>query len=401
MLEIHFLVDLAFILLSTKFLGLLTKKIRMPQVVGALIAGLILGPSLLNIVHETDFIIKMSELGVIVLMFGAGLETDVKELKKAGKASFVIAVIGVLIPLLGGFLVAIFFNNDGSAFNLSNQKLLENIFMGIILTATSVSITVETLQELGKLNTKSGTAILGAAVIDDILGIILLTVITSLTDPKVNIYFVLFKIVAFFALAVLIGILFYKLFNRLSKKHGKKRRLPIVAFSFCLIMAFVAEKYFGVADITGAYLAGIIISNTTQARYIKRRVEIMSYMLLSPIFFASVGLKATFSGMNLNLLIFTVLLLVIAILTKVIGCGLGAKVCGYTKDESLRIGVGMISRGEVALIVANLGAQYGLMNPIYFAPIIIVVIITTIITPILLKVVYSKTSPADKGLSIS
>lgn len=390
MLDLHFLLDLAFILFTTKILGILTKKVKMPQVVGALIAGIILGPSLLNIVHETEFIAKLSEIGVIVLMFGAGLGTDINELKKAGKASFIIAAIGVIIPLIGGFVIAAFYNNAGNVFNFTNKQLLQNVFMGVILTATSVSITVETLQELGKLSTKSGTAILGAAVIDDVLGIILLTIVTSLTDSNINIFIVLFKIVAFFLLSFVIGIIFFKLFNYISEKHGKKRRIPIIAFAFCLVLSFISEKFFGVADITGAYIAGIIISNTTQSKYVQRRIEILSYMFLSPMFFASVGLKATISVMSLQLTIFTILLLIVSIISKVAGCGLGAKICGYTSDESLKIGIGMISRGEVALIVANLGSQYGLMSEKYFGPIILVVIITTVITPILLKVVYSK-----------
>jgi len=159
MLEINFLLDLAIIILSTKVLGIITKKIHMPQVVGALVAGLILGPSMFGIIHETDFIAKMAELGVIVLMFSAGLETDMKELKKCGKASLIIAIIGVIVPLIGGFAVAAFYNNSGQLLNMSTAKLLENIFIGVILTATSVSITVETLHELGTLRTRSGTAI--------------------------------------------------------------------------------------------------------------------------------------------------------------------------------------------------------------------------------------------------
>ncbi|WMJ80135.1 cation:proton antiporter [Clostridium sp. MB40-C1] len=390
MLSIHFLLDLAIILLSTKILGLFTRRIKMPQVVGALLAGIILGPSFLGIVHETDFISKMAELGVIVLMFQAGLETDFKELKKCGKASFVIALIGVIVPLLGGFIAASFFNDGKILFNLPSKDLLQNIFIGVILTATSVSITVETLQELGKLKTSSGFAILGAAIIDDILGIILLTLITSTTDSSVNISIVLLKIAAFFLVATLIGLLFRKLFSLISDRIGLKRRIALFAFSFCLIMAFIAEEYFGVADITGAYIAGVVISNTMYSNYVKKKIENVSFLLLSPIFFASIGINMTLTTDNSSMLIFTLILTLVAILTKVIGCGLGAKICGYDKNNCLQIGVGMISRGEVALIVANKGAAIGILNKQFFAPVISVVIITTLITPILLKFVYSQ-----------
>ncbi|MBZ9633894.1 cation:proton antiporter [Clostridium sp. FP1] len=388
MLEINFLIDLAIILLSTKVLGLITKKIHMPQVVGALLAGLILGPSMLGIIHETDFISKMAELGVIVLMFSAGLETDMKELKKCGKASLIIAIIGVILPLIGGFAVAAFYNNSGQLLNMSTGKLLENIFIGVVLTATSVSITVETLQELGTLKTRSGTAILGAAVIDDVIGIVILTIITSLANSSVNIGFVLFKIIVFFVITVIIGIIFYYVFNKLSKFHGPKRRISIYGLVFCLLMAFMAERYFGIADITGAYIAGIIISTTCESRYVSIKIDTLSYLLLSPIFFANIGIKTTISTMDAPMIIFTIVLLIVAILTKIIGCGLGAKVCKYTSVESIRIGIGMISRGEVALIVANVGVAMNLMSDKFFGPVIIVVIATTLITPILLKFAY-------------
>jgi Kef-type K+ transport system membrane component KefB len=183
MLSYGFFLDLAVILLSTKLLGLLTRKLEMPQVVGALLAGLLLGPTFLNVLHESDFLIKMAELGVILLMFTAGMETDVKELKKTGKASLVIALFGVIVPLIGGFIVAGLFSESFSSPE-DKMVLLKNIFIGIILTATSVSITVETLREMGKLKTGSGTAILGAAIIDDILGIIILTVIMSFASDE-------------------------------------------------------------------------------------------------------------------------------------------------------------------------------------------------------------------------
>lgn len=394
-----FLMDLALILISTKVLGLITKRIQMPQVVGALLAGLILGPAMLNILQETEFISQVSELGVIVLMFTAGLETDIQELKKAGAKSFVIALIGVIVPLIGGFGVSYFFNREMMS-DVTSSLFLQNVFIGVILTATSVSITVETLKELGRLNTAAGNAILGAAVIDDILGIIALTVVTTFAGTDVSVISVLLKIVAFFVIAFVCGILFYFAFNKWMNHYNRdKRRFVIVAFVFCLLLSYVAEVYFGVADITGAYLAGLIISDTSRTKYIASRFEVVSYMLLSPMFFASIGIEVVLPEMSTNLILFAVSLVIVAVLTKVVGCGLGAKLCGYTKQESLQIGVGMVSRGEVALVVASKGAAVGLMSATYFGPVVIVVVATTILAPILLKLVFKKdTSPVqDSG----
>ena len=390
MLSYRFLFDIAIILISTKALGVLTKKFKMPQVVGALLAGIILGPAMLDVLHETEFIQQMAALGVIVLMFTAGLETDIHELKKTGKASALIAFLGVIIPLIGGFVVAYIFNR-GELSHASTSTLLQNIFIGVILTATSVSITVETLKELGKLSTRSGNTILGAALIDDILGIIALTIITSVADPNVNIGIVLLKIVLFFIFAAAVGVLFYKLFKLwMARYHKDMRRFVIVSFVFCLLLAFAAEEFFGVADITGAFIAGLIISNTERTKYINARFETLSYILLSPIFFASIGIKVEITEMNSTILIFTIILLIVAILSKIIGCALGAKLCKYTLDESIQIGTGMVSRGEVALIVANKGIAVGLMNPAFLAPIVIVVVITTVITPVLLKIIFKR-----------
>lgn len=395
-----FLFDLALILLSTKVLGLITRRFKMPQVVGALLAGLIFGPAVLNIISETEYIKMTAEIGVIVLMFSAGMETDVRELKRSGKAAAIIALLGVIVPLAGGFVVAWFFNREGMITpdgSLRVGPLLQNIFIGVILTATSVSITVETLKELGKLRTRSGSAILGAAVIDDILGIIALTVITSMADSTVNIWVVLLKIVGFFAFAILAGYLFYKFFTSWTNDKFDMQRHVIVSFVFCLLLSFVAEHFFGVADITGAYIAGLIISMTAKERYIEARFNTLSYLYLSPMFFASIGLNVKLDNMSEMVILFAAVLTIVAILSKVIGCGLGAKLCKYENYQAVRIGVGMVSRGEVALIVANKGKELGMMSDTLMGPIVIVVIITTIVAPILLKPIYKK-DPKDSAL---
>ena len=382
-----FLLFLAIIMISTKILGLFTRKIHMPAVVGALVAGVILGPSCLNLITLTGdtgvFLEQMAEIGVILLMFNAGLETDLSELKKNGVASFVTALIGVIVPLIGGFLgYAFFFHTDFSDYD----EVLKAVFVGVVLTATSVSITVETLREMGKLKGKVGTTILGAAVIDDIIGIIVLTIVTSLKDTSVSPITVVLKIVLYFVfIAVLIFVLTkLKVF---VEEQDEKRRTAIICVALCFILSYISEEYFGIADITGAYFAGLMLCTMKVGPYVARRCEIPSYLIFSPVFFASVGLKVTLGGMDTSIWIFAIILLVIAILSKVVGCGLGAKICGCTGKEAFQVGIGMISRGEVALIVAQKGYASGMLDDVLFAPIVLVVIVTTLTTPILLKLV--------------
>lgn len=382
----EFLLVIAIILLSTKLLGLLSERVHMPQVVGALVAGILLGPSVLNFVGETDFLLKTSEIGVIMLMFLAGLDTDLGELKKTGVASFIIALIGVIVPLIGGTACYELFFRDAA----DSLDFLKAVFIGVVLTATSVSITVETLREMGKLKGKVGTAILGAAVIDDILGIIILTVISGFADSSVNPAMVFVRIGLFFVFIAVVGFICYRMFQKMDVIWAHHRRLAIVSIAFCFILSYVAEAFFGIADITGAYFAGLILCNIMELReYVAKKINIMNYMFFSPIFFASIGIKTVLNGMNAEIALFSLVLLVIAVLSKVIGCGLGAKVCGFNGHDSLSIGVGMISRGEVALIVAQKGAAVGLINTNMFPAIVLVVIVTTLVTPILLKVVMS------------
>ncbi|MDD2568286.1 MAG: cation:proton antiporter [Clostridia bacterium] len=377
---------LAIILLSTKLLGLLSRKLGMPDVVGAILAGLLIGPSMLGWVSQHEVINILAQLGVITLMYTAGLETDLKEMKKNGVACIVIASFGVLIPFFAGYIVSAFFF-DG--FNIYSSFFWECIFIGVILTATSVSITVETLKELGKLNSKAGTTILGAAIVDDILGIIMLTVVSGIENSDVQISIMVSKIFLFFIFCGVVGIIFNYLFKYICQKRGCKKRLVVYGFAFCLAMCYIAEHYFGVADITGAYVAGIIVKNTYSCSYILERMEILSFSFLSPIFFASIGIKVTLDGFSNDIIWFSVLLVVLAILSKIGGCWLGAKLCHFSNKDALQVGTGMISRGEVALIVANKGSQLGVLPSILFAPIVLMIIVTTLITPILLKILNS------------
>lgn len=391
-----YLLDLALILLSTKVLGLFSQRFRMPQVVGALVAGILLGPAVLGIIEETNFLHTTASVGVIVIMFTSGMETDINELKRCGKSAFLVALAGVLLPLVGGFVVGYFFNDPTLLVNNTpgpqGTLFLQNIFLGIILTATSVSITVETLRELGKLRGTAGSVILAAAIIDDVLGIVALTIVTSFSDRSVHVWLVLLKIVLFFVFAVVAGLAFSRLYRWWTDKTEENRtQHAIVAFVFCLLLSYLAESVFGVADITGAFVAGLVLANSTtgqRGKYLADKFESISFLYLSPVFFASIGLQVELEGMNSHILLFAVVLTIVAILSKILGCGLGARLCRYSRKESLQIGVGMISRGEVALIVATKGAGLGLINSELFGPVIVVVVVTTIITPILLKLVF-------------
>lgn len=388
----EFLLTIAIIMLSTKVFGLTSERVHMPQVVGALVAGVLVGPSCLGWVGETDFLIKTAEIGVIILMFNAGLDTDLEELKSTGFASFIIAVIGVIVPLIGGIgCYLLFANNPSDPFNM-----LKAAFIGVVLTATSVSITVETLREMGKLKSKVGTAILGAAVIDDILGIVVLTVLTGFTDPTVQPLLVFGRIVAFFIFVLVVGLIMNKAFIKMDQLWHKHRRIAIYALAFTFLMSYIAERFFGIADITGAYFAGIVMCSLSDTRdYVASKTNVLGYMLFSPLFFASIGIKTDLEGLTGTLVLFAVVLTVVAILSKIIGCGLGARLMGFQTYDAFSIGLGMVSRGEVALIVAQKGAQAGLIDESMFPAIVLVVIVTTLITPILLKFGMKRETPAN------
>ena len=376
-----FLLSIAIILLSTKVLGDATNKVNMTQVVGALLAGVLLGPSCFGLIEETDFLAKTAEIGVILLMFTAGLDTDINEMKKNSVACLAIASIGVIVPLVGGTACYYFFFTPGSA---SYDEILKAVFVGVTLTATSVSITVEALREMGKLEGKVGNAILGAAVIDDIIGIIVLTVVISMKDTSVSISAILLKILIYAVIMLVMGYLLNRFQETIDKNLGK-RRITTYIVAACFIVAYATETFFGIADITGAYLLGLFFSQHRVKKEIARKITVPSYLFFSPIFFASVGLKVELDGLTGRLVVFSLLLLVVAVLTKVLGCGLGAKLCGFTSREALQVGVGMVSRGEVALIIAQKGFAVGLITAEMFPPMVLMVIATTIITPVVLR----------------
>ncbi len=379
--------DLAIIIIFAKLFGILAKKCKAPMVVGEIIAGLIIGPCLLNWVQPTDFILKMAEIGVILLMFSAGLETNLKDLIKTGPKALVIACAGVFVPLVGGTLLYMCFYGVSA---VGTQEFFKAVFIGTIMTATSVGITVEALREMGYLKGKIGTTILNAAIIDDVIGMIVLTVVIGFNDPKAQPWVVVRNTVLFFCLALVGGYIAYKIFKKVDQRYPHTRRITIAGLALCLIMAYVAEHYFGIADITGAYVAGIILCNIRDSEYIARRLDINSYVMFGPIFFASIGLKTNVADMNLSILWFSLAFVVVALITKIVGCGLVSMMCKIPPRHALKVGIGMMTRGEVALIVAQKGMAVGLLDPVYFTSVILLIIISSILTPILLKLLYTK-----------
>lgn len=390
-----YLLLLALIMISTKICGLLTEKVSLPQVLGSLLAGIILGPSFLGILYETDFLIKTSEIGVILLMFIAGLDTDMEELKKTGKASFIIAMLGVIVPLFvcTALHYAFYGRLPGSI------GFMESLFIGVVFSATSVSITVETLNEMGKLKTKAGTAIIGAAIIDDIIGIVVLSVVSGFHGGRTNLSKLFAEIALFFVFTAMIGFFIYKLFQAMENHHAHSRRVAIWALAFCFILSYIAETFFGLADITGAYFAGVILCNLTRMKAeISKKLNIVAYVIFSPVFFASIGIKTNLNGLTGGILMFALLLFVAAVITKIIGCGLAAKLCGLTNSESITVGVGMVARGEVAFMVAQKGINSGIIDEKIFPAVVLAVIGATLITPILLKIVAGNKHSQNKPI---
>jgi len=379
--------DLAIIVIAAKLCGIIARKLKAPQVVGEIVAGLIIGPCVLGLVQQTDFITQMAEIGVILLMFSAGLETDLKELLKTGPIAFLIACAGVFVPLVGGTLLYIGFYGTVA---IGTEQFFRAVFIGVIMTATSVSITVQTLKELGKIKGKVGTTILSAAIIDDIIGIIVLTFVIGFKNPDNKPISVVINTVLFFAFAIIVGFISFKIFKWVDNKYPHTRRIPIAGMAYCFALSFIAERFFGIADITGAYVAGIILCSIKDSDYIAEKMDINSYMLFGPVFFASIGLKTNISEMNMDILFFSIGFVLVALICKIIGCGLVARLCKFSANDSFKIGIGMMTRGEVALIVSQKGLAVGLLNDVYFTSVILLIIVSSIATPIILKVLYSK-----------
>lgn len=400
----NILYDCAVILLATKLFGLLSRKLGLPQVVGMILSGILIGPAIFSRLGwgfqglinpspaEKEVLHSFSQIGVVFILFSSGLETDLKELKRSGKASAVIAAAGVVVPIALGTLGALLFM--GGLGELANhQKLMNALFVGCILAATSVGITVETLRELGKLNTKTGTTILSAAIIDDVIGIIALSLISGINGGG-NIGITLLKAFGFFAFTIGVGVLMRMLFKYLVKQYPHKRRTSIFALVMCFFYAYCAEELFGIASITGAYMAGLMLSGMDETSIVDRKVIVSGYMIFTPIFFAYIGISADFSHFTAAGLVFALAFVALGIVGKIVGCSLSARAFRYSKRDSLGIGCGMIARGEVALAVYAAGqsliyyedGRLAGIDPLVAT--IFLIIISSILCPILLKLIF-------------
>lgn len=378
------ILQLAIILIASKIAGSLSVRLGQPSVLGKLLIGIVLGPSVLGLVNETETLAEFSQIGVILLMFIAGLETDVDEFKRTGKASTFVGLGGIIVPLVLGYFA-------GIVLNLSS---MESWFLGLLLSATSVSISVQALKEMNQLKTPEGATILGAAVIDDVVVIIALAFLMSFAGGDVNLTTVILKKVIFFAAAILVG---WKVVPWFIKKFSSLKVTETVissALIICFVYAYLAE-YTGVAAIIGAYIAGVAISVTNFKHEVFEKVETISYSIFVPVFFTSIGITAQFAGITKNIVLIIVLS-ILAILTKLIGSAIGAKSAGFGWNSSLGIGSAMVSRGEVALIIAAIGLESTLLSQEMFAVIVVVVLVTTIVTPPMMKLFF-KTNAQQRG----
>ncbi|MFZ7104902.1 MAG: cation:proton antiporter [Peptococcaceae bacterium] len=375
-----FLKELVIIFFTVKVLGHISIKFGQPSLFGQLLVGVILGPSVLDILHTNIILKELAQVGVLMLMFLAGLETDLADFKKTAIPSLFVAVGGVILPLVGGTVYGFI---SGYAYNVS-------VFIGVVLVATSVSISVQTLRELERLRSPEGCTILGAAVIDDILGLIILSIVLSLTiggEEITVIGVVILKIIAFFIFATIAGYIIVPLMMFMASKilvsEGK--------LTFALIIVFIlslAAEYLGLAGIVGAYFAGIMIGRNKARQEITQKIEALGHAFFFPIFFVSIGIIADINSVTGELVKFSLMISFIAVFSKILGSGLGAFLSGFSLKSSAGIGAGMVSRGEVALIVANIGLTAGLLTIDLYTVLVAVTIITTVITPVLLKAVF-------------
>lgn len=373
-MENKYLLDIGLIIVVVKIFTLITQKIKMPKVLGGLIAGIVLGPAMLNIVQSSTILEALSKFGIILIMFLAGMETSIKKFISDSNKYVIIAIAGVIVPLIMGTACSLMYVQD----------LKTNLFFGAVITATSVSITVETLIEMKKIKSSVGLAILGAGVVDDIIGILFLTIIMNSGNLHFSTFsFVTVKVLLFFAMAILLSLILFKIFEKIEQKDTKTEQMPTYSIAFALILAFIAEVL-GVSGIIGAYIAGLVIGNTEKGRKVRGKIDLVVHTVFSPIFFASVGLKLTTLSFSIQVWVFIIIFTAITILSKIVGNGLGAKICGYPREKAIQVGIGMATRGEVALIIAEEAKNINLINEEVFSIVIITVMLVTLITPILL-----------------
>jgi Kef-type K+ transport system membrane component KefB len=382
---------LAAILIGAKLAGRLSQRIGLPSVFGELVLGLVLGPSLLNLIRPNDPLALLAEVGVILLMFRAGLETDLVQMRQVGLAATIVALGGVLLPFGGGFAL-------GRMFGLSD---LPALFVGAVLTATSVSISAEVLRELGHLRGKVGATILGAAVIDDVLGVLVLSLVLGLAgkgDPLIAAG----QMAVFFPVAWFIGDRLLPQLRKIEHLAGGQDTVLAILLGLVMLFAWAAEALGSVADITGAYLLGIVVARYTDEEHVVHHgSSALAYAFVVPVFFVNIGLEANVTTLGAAPL-FTILMVLLAIAGKVVGCGVGALTMRMPLREALQIGIGMTARGEVALVMIAAGRAAGLVNDTLFTATIVMALVTTLITPPLLRLAFAQRTlpPAEERSTV-
>lgn len=381
----EFILYLVMILFFTKVAGDLSVRLGQPAVLGKLLVGVILGPAVLGWIENTTFIEQTAEIGVLLLMFIAGLETDLDQLKSNWKSALAVAVGGIILPFIGGYGAA-------AAFGFSHSHAL---FFAVLFCATSVSISVQVLKEMNKLSSREGTTILGAAVIDDVLVVILLAFIMSMLGQgsDVSLGVLVGKKVLFFVITIAASIFVVPPMMKWLSKLKVTEAVITMALVICFGFAYFAEML-QMAGIIGAFAAGIALSQTPFRHDIEHKIEPIAYAVFVPVFFVSIGLNVSFEGIGSQIGLLVVITIV-AIVTKLLGGFAGARLTGFNNKSSWVIGSGMVSRGEVALIIAATGLQGGLLLQEYFTAVVIMVIITTLATPPLLKILFSEKSSAS------
>lgn len=380
-----YLIQLFIVLLLTKIGSHLSNILKFPSVIGELLVGIVAGPAVLHLLSPTTFIHYFSELGVIILMFIAGLEGNLEMLMKYWKPSLIVAVLGVIVPTGSAALLCSLF------FSFSWET---SLFIGLVLSATSVSITVQVLREMGRMDSKEGAMILGAAVADDILCVILLGLSISFIGSRgttgLDLIGLIGPKVLFFVIAFVLGKWFVprflEIFSKLSASENETTAALILCFGFAAIAVLM-----DMSNVLGAYFAGLAISETKFKEKLSLKIEPIGYAVFIPVFFVSIGLSISFKGMQ-NDILFIVLLIIIAILGKQIGCGFGAKMFGLTWNEANIVGAGMVSRGEMALVVANVALNAGVIDASHYTAMIVVTVITTLIAPVILKIYIQRTN---------
>ena len=431
------LLPLGLILLIGKAFSLIMGKLKIPEVVGYLLGGLAVGlfyfiPSEYNFILNsttTAGINDLAKIGVVLILFSAGLETNLQTIRKQGLASIIITSLGVIIPLGLGFLSAFLFrtlgNMDQAFYQTLESKninpIYSDIYYGVILSATSVSITVAVLKELGKLEGDVGTALVSAAILDDVIGIILLSVVLSLSggseetefwviptgDGALSVLWLILIMIAFFAISIGMGIFIHRTFDWMGKKWPHHRRIPMFSLAFCFLWAFLAEV-FHIADITGAYVAGLILSNTSAAHYIDHRTDTTSNVIFTPVFFASVALKmyqafgldgssSGVTGFDTMFIAFGIVWIIAGLAGKFFGAGIGGLITKFKLKDSAAIGIGMMTRAEVLIVTAQEGVDNGLVNSNIIPFTLGLIILSSLVCPILLRLIYKKDNGNGDG----